>query len=363
VAAFDSLTRRDDLTSTHQVPCAVPICPEGGVVLAIEGLALTSNTATYAAAGNAFGYWGFYPAPAGFGRIPTWGIARVIQTRCEGVAVGLRVYGFMPLSSHVVLMPIRISTRGFIDGTAHRKALAGAYNHYGPVVGNPYISTGREADCAVLRPLVVLSFLLEADLHQHANHGAEVVIASSASSKTALAAAYLAKTRAGGSGSWIGLTSAKNADFVRRTGAYAEVVTYDAIEALQKRPSVYLDFSGNSATRARAHAHLADQLRASILIGATHWDALGAGLGAKSALVGPKPVMFFAPDVLKVRAADWGDAGLDQRMQEAWQRVLAWTPTWLTIDQPQGAAALAVALKDLFKGEIDPSRGTYVRLV
>jgi Protein of unknown function (DUF2855) len=370
MTAFDSLTRLDDLTSTTQVARAVPECPEGGVLLAVEGLALTSNTATYAAAGNQFGYWKFYPAPAGFGRVPTWGIAHVIVSRCEGVAVGQRCYGFLPLSSHVVLMPIRISARGFLDSTPHRKALPSAYNYYVPVDANPYITPGREADCAVLRPLVILSFLLEADLHQHANHGAKVVIASSASSKTALAAAYLAKTRSGGTAHWVGLTSAKNADFVRRTGAYADVVTYDDIERMTVQPATYLDFSGNGDTRTRVHRHFGNELRASVLIGATHWDTLGAGLGAapgaalgaKAAHVGPKPTMFFAPDVLKARMAEWGDAGLEQRMQDAWQRVLAWTPSWLTIDQPIGAAALQSSINELFKGDIDPSRGIYVRL-
>ena len=40
------------------------------VLLKIDRFALTTNNITYCAAGDSFGYWGFFPAEEGFGRVP-----------------------------------------------------------------------------------------------------------------------------------------------------------------------------------------------------------------------------------------------------------------------------------------------------
>ena len=39
--------------------------------------ALTANNITYGVAGETMKYWNFYPAAAGMGRIPVWGVGKV----------------------------------------------------------------------------------------------------------------------------------------------------------------------------------------------------------------------------------------------------------------------------------------------
>ena len=57
--------------------------------LKTERFALTANNITYAAFGEAMKYWQFFPADEGFGCIPVWGFATVVESRCTGITPGL----------------------------------------------------------------------------------------------------------------------------------------------------------------------------------------------------------------------------------------------------------------------------------
>ena len=59
----------------------------GEILLQIECFALTANNVTYAAHGVDMAYWGFFPAPEGFGIVPVWGFAGVIESRVDGNAL------------------------------------------------------------------------------------------------------------------------------------------------------------------------------------------------------------------------------------------------------------------------------------
>ncbi len=121
------LVKRDALRTTRWIDDrAVAEAPlvDSAVRCRIDSFALTSNNVTYAAFGEAMNYWGFFPADeAGWGRIPVWGFANVVESRCEGVAVGERLYGYWPMASHAVLRPARVSPAGFSDGAEHRREL------------------------------------------------------------------------------------------------------------------------------------------------------------------------------------------------------------------------------------------------
>ena len=41
-------------------------------------------------------YWGFFPAEPGWGRMPVWGFAKVLESRSEALEEGIRVYGYLP---------------------------------------------------------------------------------------------------------------------------------------------------------------------------------------------------------------------------------------------------------------------------
>ena len=66
---------------------------EGEVRLAIDFFAFTANNMTYAVAGDILNYWQFFPVQddPGFGVIPVWGFADVVESACEGVAEGDRL--------------------------------------------------------------------------------------------------------------------------------------------------------------------------------------------------------------------------------------------------------------------------------
>ncbi|MEO8429628.1 MAG: DUF2855 family protein, partial [Verrucomicrobiota bacterium] len=92
----------------------------------------------------------------------------------------------------------------------------------------------------------------------------------SASSKTALGLAQLLSAQRRGGRRVIGLTSVGNAAFVRGTGYYDDVVTYDSLSALPAdTQAVLVDFAGNGALLAGVHRQLGDRLAYSCRVGIT----------------------------------------------------------------------------------------------
>ncbi len=312
------IVRRNQLRETRFIDDAAALAPldDGAVRLHIDSFALTSNNITYAAFGDAMKYWNFFPSGVeGWGRIPVWGFADVTESRCEGVAVGERFYGYFPMSSHLVVQPDRVRESGFVDSAAHRQGLAAVYNQYTRCSNDPGYSAGHEAQQALLRPLFMTSFLIDDFLAEEGFFGASAVIMSSASSKTAYGTAFCMAQRKCGL-KLIGLTSPANIAFTESLGCYDQVLSYDALSSLDAtQRAVYVDFSGSAPLRLALHTHFNEQLAYSCAVGGTHWEQRGSGKG----LPGPAPVLFFAPSRSQKRIADWGGAGLQQRAAQAWQ--------------------------------------------
>lgn len=352
--------KRDDLRTWRDVD-EVPTASPGEVLLRIDRFALTSNNVTYAAFGDAMGYWGFFPAADdGWGRVPVWGFADVEASTVEGIAEGERVYGYLPMSDHLVVTPDRITDDGFVDAVAHRAALPPVYNQYQRVERGGE----RERETAILRPLFTTSFLLDdwlADADgRHAEgdglfFGATSVVLASASSKTALGLAFLLAQR--GDIEVVGLTSPGNAAFVDGVGYYDRTVTYDEIGSLPADvPTAYVDMAGSAKTLAAVHAHFAFSLKTSCLVGATHWEEGGS----PAELPGPQPSFFFAPDRVVKRRADWGGADFERRVDEAWAAFLESVDGWLTIAERRGPDAMAEVWLDVLEGRTPPDVGYVV---
>jgi len=360
------LVARHDLHSVRiapdsDAPAARPLA-DGQARLAVEHFALTSNNITYAAFGDAMKYWQFFPAEdAAWGCIPVWGFATVIESRAAGVEAGQRLYGFLPMGTHLVVEPSRIGPLGFVDAAPHRRDLPAVYNHLAFCAHDPGYDPAQEAQQAVLRPLFTTSFLIDDFLDDNGFFGARQVLLSSASSKTAYGTAFcLARRNAGPR--VLGLSSPANLEFTRSLGCYAEVLDYADLAAIDPTaPTVYVDFAGNAALRRAVHEHFADTLTYSCSVGGTHWDELGAGAG----LPGPRPTLFFAPTQIKKRSGPppdgWGAGGLQQRIAEAWlefmQRVNDPQRPWLRITQARGAAAVEAAYRSLLEGRADAREG------
>ncbi len=360
------VVRREDLRQTRWEDQPPVELEDGSVRLRIDAFALTSNNITYAEFGEALNYWDFYPTgDPTTGCIPAWGFASVVESRCAGVDVGERFYGFWPIADEAVLQPVRVDAGGFSDGAEHRRRLHPVYNRYVRCSADPAYIAEREAEQALLRPLFTTSFLIDDFLADNGFFGARTVILSSASSKTAYGTAFCLALRHGAPDAVkvIGLTSPGNVAFTRSLGCYDEVLSYDDVPAaLADEPTVYVDFSGNTALRAAVHGRLADTLVYSCSVGATHWDRIGTGNG----LPGPQPVLFFAPDQAGKRAVEWGPGGLEERVGAAWaafmQPVTRAEDPWLQVVRGRGTAAVEACYAALLDGKLRPQEGHILSL-
>lgn len=334
---------------------------DGQVRFRIDRFALTSNNITYAAFGETMNYWGFFPTgDTSTGCIPVWGFADVVESRCEGLAAGERIYGYWPIADEVVLQPTQVKAGGFVDGAPHRRELHPVYNQYTRCSADPAYVAAYEAQQALLRPLYITSFLIDDFLADNNFFGARRVLLSSASSKTAYGTAFCLARRRGGPTAieTIGLTSPGNLAFTRGLGCYDRVLAYDDVTTLPSdAPIVYVDFSGSAQLRMTIHSHWSDALLYSCSVGGTHWDELGSGKG----LPGPRPVLFFAPAQIKKRVADWGPGGLQERLGEAWLALMdkANDPAspWVQVVDERGRAALERTYAELVEGRVDPAKG------
>lgn len=348
---MDFLVNRTDLHQCRMVDRAPPKLEPGQAVLEIDSFGLTSNNVTYGVFGDAMHYWWFFPAEGGWGRIPVWGFARVAETENDELPEGKRVYGYLPPSSRLVIEPDRFDQRGFVDASPHRANLPSAYQGYRAVDTDPVYDADREDEQIIFWPLFFTSWLIDDFLADYDFMGAETIVIGSASSKTALSAAFLLAQREGIE--VVGLTSPGNAAFVERTGVYSPVVTYDEIGSLPRSKAVFVDMSGNAEVRSAVHRHFGDDLAYSCAVGMTHHEAMEGGAD----LPGPEPAFFFAPNRIKKRGADWGAADLDRRVTEAWRPFVEWTGGWLEVIHGSGPQAVEEAYLQVLDGKVDPAAG------
>jgi hypothetical protein len=353
----DFEVKRDDLRECRVVDSDPPAPGAGQALLRVGSFGLTANNVTYAVMGEAMSYWSFFPAADGWGRVPMWGFAEVERTEADGVEVGTRVYGYLPPSSHLLVAPAGAGETGFVDGSAHRAALPSAYHRYLATDTDPFYRPDTEALQMLLRPLFFTSFLIDDQVTDDGLTERGPIVISSASSKTAIAAAFLLARREGVD--LVGLTSPRSREFVEGLGIYGRVVAYDAVDSLDRGPATFVDVAGDGAVRAAVHNHFGDELVHSMAVGVTHWEELGAGAGE---LPGPTPTLFFAPDRVTKRAADWGSAGLEERVAEAWHPFCDWTAGWLEPIPGTGFDAVRSAYLDVLDGRVAPTRAHVLSL-
>ena len=272
---------RDDLSRTALFEGAVPEIGDGEALLRVDRVGLTANNVTYAVLGESFHYWDFFPAEPGWGLVPLWGFADVVASAVGGVPVGGRVYGYLPPASHLVVRPGRADARGFRDASPHRARLPSPYNVYALTTGDAAYRRDREDLLVLYRPLFFTSFMLADYLEDNGWFGAEVLVLSSASSKTAYGTAFLLR---GQTPQVVGLTSAGNVAFTESLGCYDRVLPYEAADQLSPAAATaYLDFAGLRRLRARIRHHLGERLVHEAVVGVTHQDQSGA-----QALGGPR---------------------------------------------------------------------------
>jgi len=330
-----------------QVCEPIPLAP-GEVRLTLERFALTANNISYALSGDFLDYWGFFPAEAGWGRLPAMGYGIVSESANPDIAVGGRYFGFFPVGiEHIV--QAQTSSGGFIDVGTHREKHAMAYRAFDKVSD---VEGENDNAMLIFRGLFMTSFLAEDFLREQNFFEATQVVITSASSKTSIALAHCLRTNS--TMRVIGLTSDANVDFVNSTGEYHDVVTYSEISSLDPSiQTVIVDMAGNPEIVASVHTHFGESLKYSCSIGATHWDQTSHRVDTP----GPKPQFFFAPSQISKRSKEWGRAELNIRLETALNTFIEGSKEWLRIEHSRGADAVSETYSQLVAGKMPPEIG------
>jgi hypothetical protein len=324
-------------------------------VLGIEKFGFSSNNITYAALGEAMRYWDFFPAPEGWGRVPVWGFGDVVRSTHGAIDEEERVFGYLPMSTHLVLSPDQVTDAWFVDTAPHRADLPSVYQRYSRVAGDPGYDPGDEDQLALWRPLFMTSFGAAEFLLESRLFGASRVVFSSASSKTALGVAFLLSR--GGSSEYeiVGLTSPRNVEFCDRVGYYDRVLAYGQLETLEAdAPTVFVDMAGDATLLHDVHHHFGESLRYSCLVGFTHWEHRET----QPDLPGPKPQLFFLPTWLEKHRG----RGFSQRYGGAQREFFPSVASWMRIERARGPDAVEAVYREMLEGNVDPAVGHMLSL-
>jgi hypothetical protein len=239
------------------------------------------------------------------------------------------------MGSDIVLQPSRLSRRHFAEAPPHRARLNPTYNHYLRLAGHPAYDRTSDSHMALLRPLVMTALVIDAFLTGEQTFGAKRIALLSASSKTALATAFLLSRDRPGRPEVIGLTSPAHVDFCRRLPVYDRVFAYRDVAAVPTGvPTALLDMSGNAAVRAAIHGHLRNDLTYSGQVGWTHWDQDQAA----EPLPGVAPTFFSSLEHIRRRSQEWGGTEFETRFDAACHAFLPVIQDWLRISSTPGAA-------------------------
>jgi hypothetical protein len=316
---------KDDLHTTRviDIDISTPMA-HNEVLLRVDKFALTANNISYGIAGDTLGYWRFFPSndPQHWGRLPVMGYAEVIKSKNDQILVGERVWGFMPMATHLLIVAGNVTQHGFSDVNPCREGLSPIYNYFDRVGANPFYREQNEDYDILLRGLFTTSWLVDDFMFDNHYFDAKQYLITSASSKTSIALAYCIKQR--GDRPAIGITSEVNKAFVESLGCYDKVISYQQICELDSAiPSILVDMAGGKTTLASIHHHLGSRLTYSCRIGATHHNDIDiTQAGVESHLPGASPTFFFAPTQLKKRSKDWGTTETMKQMNIALLRYI-----------------------------------------
>ncbi|WNV84556.1 DUF2855 family protein [Umezawaea sp. Da 62-37] len=346
VDTWDLLFERGDL-SKHEVRHSEAAALEPGQVrLAVERFGVTAVTAAYAMFGDSpLRFFDVFPAPEGFGRVPVWGFARVVESRAADVAEGSRFFGLLPMSSHHTVTP-EVVDGGFVD--AGQQAVPHDWYRTYDSADPDELDDRR----ALLHPLFPCSFTLADLIGKQVAAGVKSVVITSASSKTAIGLADLLARVDGVVVT--GVTSDEHKAFTSGLGLYDTVLAYDELGVdVASSPTVFVDFT-NSEERMRAvYRHAGGELTTTLLAGFTHPSTSFA----PPELGDPQPQPYFTPVVEQQVMAETGVDAYRRDYREAETRFLIGSRSWLDVQRGSGPEAIADAYRAVLAGEQPPSAG------
>ncbi len=337
---------------------AAPLA-EGQVRLAVRRIALTTNNITYALFGDRMQYWQFFPSgQADWGIVPVWGFADVVASAVPDLAVGERVYGYLPLAERVACAARSGSTaEGFVDAAAHRAGLAAVYNRYVRCAADADYRREDEDALMIVRPLFTTAYPAErlparaGVLRRHAGAAVQRIEQDGVCHRLVPEAGTRRPC------TWSASRRPRNRDFVRALGCYDRVLTYDEVASLDRNtPTVFADFSGSAEQRARLHRHFGDALRHSAVIGATQFSA---GEGRSAARCQAHLLLCARPGAPAHRGLGRGGvpAACRRSQRRFLERALDAQAPWLRIVEHQGLESAIGVLRALAQGGVDPRQG------
>ncbi len=347
---------KDRIVDAQLVDRQLDELDDGAIRLVIESFSVTSNNVTYAVVGDGFGYWNFFPASDSKGIVPVWGHARVIESRHAEFAEGERVYGYLPMATHLDVFPGNVSASGFTDMAEHRQPMSPVYNQYSRLAADPEHDPVREGERMIFGPLFKTGFLIEYFMRSENWFGASQLILTSASSKTAMGLASVAKQYSPQI-KRIGLTSAGNLEFVTASGLYDVVLPYDAVDSIATEPSVSVDFAGNSKLLNAIHTHFGGALKYSCLVGVTHIEEREGGTDD---ITGPTPTLFFAPDHAVAFFKSVGPKDAGNILAQSWRDFLSDAGDSISLERRKGLAAARDVFVEMASGSVDPAKGIVI---
>ncbi len=360
-------TLKTDLTKTRIITNDVEevSLDRGEIAVRIEKFSFTSNNITYGAAGEAIGYWNFFPPSEDqkneWGCIPMWGFAEITTSGNNELKVGERIFGYFPPGNFLTLSPIKVSNQSFFDGKDHRKELPAVYNNYLRLSGEEGYDKSMDNIRALLFPLHITAFCLCDSLEEDSYLGASQVIIISASSKTGigLAQGLVEKDR---TPKIVGLTSKNNVDFVLSLGCYEEVISYDDLDKIDRNlGSVMVDMAGNQAVLEALHKSLGPNILKCLTVGMTHWNS---GVTVDDALaqaaLQSKTEFFFAPSHIQKRVSDWGQEEFNEKTSVFMDRRAIESQSWMQIKEISGLEEFLDTYNEVVRGNINPNEGIIV---
>ena len=318
----------------------------GQIALKGEAFGLSSNNVTYALLGDVLGHWRPFPAEAGWGRVPAWGVARVTGGDPTLAPVGARLVGYLPMATQFLLTGTPTAT-GLDVTSPERAEMLPMYRRMRRIDSDPTWYEDFVGVEVQLLPIVPPAALLSWDL---LNLEPSQVVISSASSKTSLALGRMLRTDGTRT---IGITGAARAVDVAATGAFDEVVAYDRIRTVRGvKGTVYVDISGDPAITLAAHAHFGPALSHSVAVGGSHRAAADGAVPPAVDLPGPAPVRFHVGQREIDLTVELGEAAVQRRIAETRAALVSWAATWLPLEVTTGLDEAQEAWRRVARGDL-----------
>lgn len=351
------LVHKKNINETSEKTGETAHLNDGEVLFKIERYAFTANNITYAVCGYLLKYWNFFLTEEPFGIVPVWGFAEVAESKSDEIKVGEKFYGYFPMSNYLTVKAGKTGLFGFSDVAENRRELSPIYNFYARIAADASFREELKDYIPIIKPLFATSFLIYHFAKEENFFGGEQLILTSASSKTALALAFMFKQNRKTDGKKVvGLTSKGNVEFVRETGFYDDVIAYDEIEKISAENSVIIDFAGNAPLLKEIHQQLSDNLKYISRIGITDWQA------DKSFDDLPNVNWFFAPDHIENRYKEWGAEKTTLLLNDSLMKFIGETKEMLEIEYIQDFAALKELYGNMLSGKVNPKKGYIVKM-